>query len=289
MKLVLLAFLFTLHSAAFTNAARRIERTSSSEITISGNPCFQQPSSAACVAYVADKRGVSLAQARSLITHAARLYASETTPSAALYDRSAVAVACLASRGTLRPGPDENCAECGSTCYAESRPEVCELYCAIVERDTSTNEVNFEAVSSLTARQTETEYFSFGKATADSSIFNSVIAWKIMAFTLTALILFVAFIAACVLYETIRSMRIYLRSSKMEGQNCMSMTHKTLYYTIIAHFNLFEKLKTNINISIILLFLFTKAHHPKRGSSAFNPCHDTMVRSKIDQHLYTLW
>ena len=264
MKLVLLAFLFTLHSAAFTNAARRTERTSSIEITTSGNPCFQQPSSAACVAYVADKRGVSLAKARSLIAHAARLYASETTPSAALYDRSAVAVACLASRGTLRPGPDENCAECGSTCYAESRPEVCELYCAIVERDTSTNAVNFEAVSSLTARQIETEYFSFGKATADSSIFNSLIAWKVVAFT--ALILFVAFIAACVLYGTIRRMRIYLRSSKMEGQNGMTI-YIRLYYTIIAHFNLFEKLKTNINISIILIFLFTKAHHPQTRSS----------------------
>ena len=266
MRLALLASAFILHSAYLIDASavRRTTRASNAGGSTPGNPCFHQPSSAACVAYVADKRGVSLAQARSLIAHAASLYASETTPSDALYERNAVAVACLASRGSLKPGPDDDCAACGSACENESRKEVCELYCAIVERDTSTNAINFDAVSSLTARQTETEYFFiFGKASADSKIFNSLIAWKVVAFT--ALILFVAFIAACVLYGTIRRMLIYLRSSKMEGKN--GTTHIRLYYTIIEHFNLFEKLKTNIIISIILIFLFTKAHHPQIRSS----------------------
>ena len=235
-------------------AVRRTEQTSSREITTPGKPCFQQPSSAACVAYVADKRGVSLAQARSLIAHAASLCASEITPSDALYERSAVAVACLASRGTLRPGPDEDCVACGSACNVESRPEVCELYCTSVESDTSTDAVNFEALISLTARQTETEYLRFSKATTNSSIFNSVIAWKVVAFT--ALILFVAFIAACVLYGTIRRLRIYLRSSKMKGQN--GMTHIRLDFTIIAHFNFLKKLKKNIKTSIIFNFFIYK-------------------------------
>ena len=80
------------------------------------NPCFMHPASAQCVAFIAGKRGVSSGTARSLIERALRLYANEETPEFAIYERSAVAVACLASRGSLKPSPDDNCAACGSAC-----------------------------------------------------------------------------------------------------------------------------------------------------------------------------
>ena len=51
-----------------------------------------------------------------------------STPSA-VYDVQTVAVACLASAGTLKPGPDSDCAACGPACTQESRQEVCDLYC----------------------------------------------------------------------------------------------------------------------------------------------------------------
>ena len=93
------------------------------------HPCFADPDSDACYAFIAHRRGVSLETARALADRARALYASEETPPAALYDRAVVAVACLASAGTLRPGPVSDCAACGPACGAESRAEVCTLYC----------------------------------------------------------------------------------------------------------------------------------------------------------------
>ena len=93
------------------------------------NPCFLHPASAQCVAFIVGKRAVSSATARSLIEPALRLYANVEMPEFAIYERSAVAVACLASRGSLKPGPDDDCATCGSACENENRKEVCDLYC----------------------------------------------------------------------------------------------------------------------------------------------------------------
>ena len=92
------------------------------------NPCFLHPTSEQCVAFIAGKRGLPSASARSLIERALRLYANEDTPEFAIYERSAVAVACLASRGSLKPGPDDDCSACGSACENESRKDVWELY-----------------------------------------------------------------------------------------------------------------------------------------------------------------
>ena len=158
MTLVLLACAFMVQSSFLLDASlvRGTGRTSNSKITDPGNPCFLQPLSCTCVAFVAEKRGVSPAQARTLIARAVSLFASETTPSAAL------AVACLASRGTLRPGPYEDCVACRSSCNEESRPEVCELYCTNVEWDTSTNAVSFGAV---VTRPTAHQYSRIAKAT----------------------------------------------------------------------------------------------------------------------------
>ena len=88
------------------------------------NPCFLHPTSEQCVAFIAGKRGLPSASARSLIERALRLYANEDTPEFAIYERSAVAVACLASRGSLKPGPDDDCSACGSACENESRKDV---------------------------------------------------------------------------------------------------------------------------------------------------------------------
>ena len=94
------------------------------------NPCFAEQDSAACLAFIALRRGVSLEAARALYDRARSIYASEETPPAAIYDRATVAIACLASAGTMRPGPDSDCATCGPACGAESRAEVCALYCS---------------------------------------------------------------------------------------------------------------------------------------------------------------
>lgn len=93
------------------------------------NPCFSEPSSTNCLEHIALERGVSLDAARALLERARRLYASEESSPDALYDRPTVAIACLASAGTLRPGHDSDCSACGPACEAESRPEVCDLYC----------------------------------------------------------------------------------------------------------------------------------------------------------------
>ena len=98
-------------------------------ILCKANPCYLQPQSDICVAFIAHKRCITLDRARSLVSRALKLYDSEKTQPFALFERNAVVVACLASRGTLRPGPDDDCAACGAACLAESRPEVCELYC----------------------------------------------------------------------------------------------------------------------------------------------------------------
>ena len=105
-----------------------VERTTR-RILSKANPCFFQPQSDICVEFIAHKRGISLDRARSLFSRALKLYDNEKTPPFAIFERNAVAVACLASRGTLRPGPDDDCAACGGACLAESRPAVCELYC----------------------------------------------------------------------------------------------------------------------------------------------------------------
>ena len=236
MKLVFLASTFILHSLIDASPMRRTGRTSGSEKTSPGNPCFQQPSSAVCVAYVADKRGILPAQARTLIAQAVSLFTNETMPS------EAVAVACLASRGTLLPGPNEDCVACGSACNAECRLDVCELYCTSLERDTKTSAMNFGAVTRPTARQTETEYSCFAKATANNSIFISLIAWKVVAFA--ALIIFVAFIAVCVFCMVPSDTWEYLCSqSRWRARMVWLMW---LNVTMIALFNLSIKIKKQI-------------------------------------------
>ena len=102
---------------------------SSTEGVARVNPCFTEPDSDPCIYFIALRRGVSLEEARVLYERARTLFASEETPPAAIYDRATVAVACLASAGTMRPGPDSDCAACGPACGAESRPAVCALYC----------------------------------------------------------------------------------------------------------------------------------------------------------------
>ena len=96
------------------------------------NPCFQKTYSAQCIAFIALKRGVSEARARTLIGQALNLYAAKDQNSPdSIYKPSAVAVACLASPRTLRPAPDsDDCAACGPACTQETTVEVCELYCA---------------------------------------------------------------------------------------------------------------------------------------------------------------
>ena len=104
---------------------------SSEHSTREPNPSFSSPSSDACSKYISSKRGVPLEVVPTLIAKARALYAAEDALiSPQVTDMpSAVAVACLASLGTLRPGPDSDCAACGPACTHESRPKICELYC----------------------------------------------------------------------------------------------------------------------------------------------------------------
>lgn len=99
--------------------------------------CYQNYSSDACTSFISEQRHVTLAEAHELRRQALALYANEETPVLAAYDRSTLAVACLAYNG-LRPGPDSDCVACQTVCSATStfahcqcgdEPAVCALYC----------------------------------------------------------------------------------------------------------------------------------------------------------------
>ena len=94
------------------------------------NVCFRDQTSESCLAFIAERRRISMAEASILRGRALALYQNEEPSPFAVYDRNTVAVACLASAARLRPGPDSDCAACGDACAQESRPEVCELYCS---------------------------------------------------------------------------------------------------------------------------------------------------------------
>ena len=95
------------------------------------NPCFLEPDTASCIKHIACKRHVSENSALTLKQNAEKLYAASQEPQPfSVYDGRAVWIACLASKGRLRPGPDSDCAACGSACTQESRLEVCELFCS---------------------------------------------------------------------------------------------------------------------------------------------------------------
>ena len=95
------------------------------------NPCFLEPDAASCIKYIACKRHMSENAALTLKQNAEKLYAASQEPQPfSVYDGRAVWIACLASKGRLRPGPDSDCAACGSACTQESRLEVCKLFCS---------------------------------------------------------------------------------------------------------------------------------------------------------------
>ena len=93
------------------------------------NPCLTARKSEACLSRIVKERLVSREQAISLRLRAEQLFGSEESHEGAIYGRLDVAVACLASKGTLLPGPDDDCASCGPACEAEALPQVCALYC----------------------------------------------------------------------------------------------------------------------------------------------------------------
>ena len=91
------------------------------------NPCFQEPDTASCIKHIACKRHISVNAPLTLKQNAAN--ATQDQQPFSVYDGRAVWIACLASKGLLRPGPDSDCAACGNACTQESRLEVCELFC----------------------------------------------------------------------------------------------------------------------------------------------------------------
>lgn len=95
------------------------------------NSCFLEADSTKCLQYITCKRGISLTAATTLKQDAEKLYAATQDPQAfSVYEGRAVWIACLASPGLLRPGPDSDCAACGNACTQESSAEVCLLYCS---------------------------------------------------------------------------------------------------------------------------------------------------------------
>ena len=104
---------------------------SSALTTALSNPCFSDYSSQTCLGHIAKLRAITNASAAQLRDRALMLYEHVHSSPSAVYDVhvQTVAVACLASAGTLKPGPDGDCAACGLACTQESRQEVCDLYC----------------------------------------------------------------------------------------------------------------------------------------------------------------
>ena len=93
------------------------------------NKCFIDRTSEDCLQFIALQRNITRVEALKLRARALNIYSHEETQHSAIYDQLTVAVSCLASPISLRPGPDSDCAACGQACTQESRPEVCELYC----------------------------------------------------------------------------------------------------------------------------------------------------------------
>ena len=109
------------------------------------NSCFLDPDSAKCLSYIACKRRISLAATMTLKRESEELYAATQEPQPfSTFDGRTLWIACLASTGLLRPGPDSDCAACGNACTQESKAEVCLLYC-------SWNESNFKSNFEITS------------------------------------------------------------------------------------------------------------------------------------------
>ena len=119
------------------------------------NPCFFDPTSNFCLDYIALRRQTTRENAAHLRAQVLALYEHEESSPSAVFDVQTVAVACLASPGTLRPGPDSDCAACGPACTQESRLEVCKLYCT-TQVEITTNK-NVLMKSGVTIKKAEQE------------------------------------------------------------------------------------------------------------------------------------
>ena len=118
------------------------------------NPCFFDPTSNSCLDYIALRRQTTRKNAAQLKAQALALYEHEESSPSAVFDVQTVAVACLASPGTLRPGLDSDCSACGPACTQESRLEVCKLYCTTqVEITTNKNVFMKSGVTIKNAKQ----------------------------------------------------------------------------------------------------------------------------------------
>ena len=172
------------------------------------SPCFAEPDSDPCLMFIALHRGISPEAVCALAERARTLYASEDTLPAALYDRAAVAVACLASAGTLRPGPDSDCAACGPACDAESRAEVCALYCT---RDTRA-ELNSGAanVQIYTTLSSETSGNRRSVEKESGTLFDQSLA--ILLCVCIYFVIFCALLAICLM-----AIAIFLRCRRLSS------------------------------------------------------------------------
>lgn len=107
-------------------------RTSAQPIK-AGNPCFVDDGSDACISYIAHMRGYT-----TLIATALRHYVVDKVCNSE-HDQCPVeappmctsVVACLASQGTVRPGPGRSsyCIMCDANCTQNCEAEYCEIYC----------------------------------------------------------------------------------------------------------------------------------------------------------------
>ena len=133
------------------------------------NPCFQDHSSEHCIAFIAEKRHITTSEALILRRRALALYVNEESSPFAVYDLDTLAVACLASDGILRPGPDSDCAACKDACTKESRTQVCNLYCTS-SRSLSQTTLRLSVRWTITTMKKERDRFTIASHTKEDPL-----------------------------------------------------------------------------------------------------------------------
>ena len=182
------------------------------------NPCFSNRASDSCLDYIALRRQTTRENAAQLIAQALVLYEHEKNSPLAVYDVQTLAVACLASPATFRPGPDSDCEACGPACSQESPIEVCNLYCGpiittmttpirqlfvqkqSIVQTTSSRPRSFNRVASASNSQQSDGRSDGGNLAAEPTIdFTPVTALVILMLVILVIVVvsFFAFIVKC--------------------------------------------------------------------------------------------
>ena len=181
------------------------------------NPCFLEPDTASCIKHIACKRHISVKAALTLKQNAEKLYAASQEPQPfSVYDGRAVWIACLASKGSLRPGLDSDCAACGIACTQESRLEICDLFCSW----SPTLELSTDTLSLKAKEKTKTDNID-GFITNSSSLLAKI---KLLVIVIPCGMC-VIIIGSLLISLIIIILKRYMMKSKSQQESTCTIVH----------------------------------------------------------------